>query len=197
MPGRNDFAIIRARLFADERTHAAARLYVAAGLAAEPTAVAAVVGHIAALGVWAIRETDDGVLPGTGSIPLAGTAFLSMGDASKAVTALADAGFLKSGTSCGSVYLAGFRDAYGSLMRERETARKRAAARRRFGERSPNVRRRFADGSTQPYRTKDGTTVGRKGAELAKARIVARPETIRKVIEEAKAATSGRKQVGG
>lgn len=64
MPGRQDFAIIRSRFFADGRLHTAAELYVKVGIAAQETAVAAVVGHIAMLGAWAVVNTDDGVLRG-------------------------------------------------------------------------------------------------------------------------------------
>lgn len=188
MPGREDFAIVRARLFADQRAHTAAAAYVAAGLAAEPTALAAVVGHVAALGLHAIRETDDGVLGGDGSIALAGVAYTCISDSRCACAALRDAGLLR--PTEGGVYVVGFRDAYGQLIRGREAARERARRNRR----SPNVRRTFADRSGLPDRTKYGPTVsGHPTSDGAETRQPASPETIRRVIDDARTKLGGRR----
>ena len=121
MPGREDFAIIRARFLADARLHRAADLYVAAGLAVSDTAIPTVIGHVAMIGLWAVRETDAGILPSDGAAALC-VAFMQNGAVTKqALAALLDAGLLRKEPN--GVYLVGFRDCYAPIIAKRENAR--------------------------------------------------------------------------
>lgn len=125
MPGRNDFAIIRARLLADDRAHKAADLYVKAGIAAAPTALAAVVGHIAELGLWASRETDDGILPDDG-IGVVSVATMSPRDVARVIVrSLTRANLLRPVES--GVYVCGFAECYSVLFNKRNRDRANAA----------------------------------------------------------------------
>jgi len=132
MPGREDFSIIRARLFADPRAHEAALAYLDAGIAAEATALAAVVGHVAMLGLWASRETDDGVLPGDGRAAFAAATLSSGRPADIPIRCLVGAGLLRAADG-GGLYLVGFRDCYEDLLRRRARDRNRKAEARSVG----------------------------------------------------------------
>lgn len=128
MAGREDFAIIKARALHDARILAAADLYVARKIAREPTAHAAVVGHIAMLGLWASRETDDGIVPGDGVAVVAAATLCGRAMARKIVGCLAHPDVdLVTDAGDGNLRLRGFDDAYAPLIRKRQSARQRAA----------------------------------------------------------------------
>lgn len=125
MPGYSDFAKIRARLFADARAHRAAALLVKRGQAREPTALLAVVGAVAALAIWATRETDNGVLPGDGVAVGAAAMQLPHATAGVVVAVLREAKLLRA--KHGGLYLVGFVECYGPMMRKRRRDRLRLA----------------------------------------------------------------------
>jgi len=125
MPGRDDFAIVRAGLLTDARAHAAAELYIQAGLATEHTALAAVVGHVAMLALWASRDTYDGVLPCDGMIAASAALFAPRATAKTIVESLTTAGQLRK--SRRGLYLVGFRDCYSAIRNKREVDRLRKA----------------------------------------------------------------------
>lgn len=164
MPGREDFAIIRARFLADARLHRAADLYVGAGLAVQETALPTVVGHVAMIGLWAVRETDCGILPGDGSAALA-VAFMRETTWCKSVAnCLLDAGLLRKEPN--GIYLVGFRDCYAPIIAKRENARaynrrKREKSEKRKGKRkrSDNVGSTsgLAPGNVTAHRTGSST----------------------------------------
>lgn len=121
MPGREDFAKVQSALLTDPRAHRAADLYVGAGLAVPSTALATVVGHLAMVGVWAVRETDNGILPGDGTACLSASLMLDKHGGALAKTALLAAGMLREEPT--GLYLVGFRDCYASIIRKRENAK--------------------------------------------------------------------------
>ncbi len=128
MPIRDDFGIIRARLLTDPRTHEAADLYVKAGLALPATALAAVVGHVVQLSIFAIRDADDGLLRGDGIPALCAALFCDRTTAAGFRCALSTAGLLRE-TQEGT-YIVGFSDTYkGLLERRRRDAERRSQAR--------------------------------------------------------------------
>ena len=124
MPGREDYAKISSNLLSDDRAHDAAELYVKHGIATEETALAAVVGHVAMLGLWALRETDNGVLPGDGmralrfAIPAPNSVLKVIRDALKESKLLRNAG--RNG-----LYVVGFRSTYESVITRRKKDRRR------------------------------------------------------------------------
>lgn len=128
MPGRDDFAIIRARLLADPRARSAARAYVALGLAVKETSLGTIVGHVACLGVWASRETDDGVLPGDGVAAFIAATYVQDEAAERCVAALVESGLLR--PSEGGYYVTGFLDCYRAILAKREADRARIAKKR-------------------------------------------------------------------
>lgn len=121
MPGREDFAIIRARLLSDPRAHQAATLYIERGIALEATALAAVVGHVAMLGLFASRETDDGVLPGDATIVLRMSAGCPSDVARTSADILRTVGMTRpADTDHGpGTYLCGFSDCYQPIVEKR------------------------------------------------------------------------------
>lgn len=154
MAGREDFAIVRARLLADPRTHKAAQLYIAEGLAVPATALATVVGHVAMLGIWATRETDDGTLGLEPEIPVGIACLVPATDpltAKYIVHHLTTAGLLKRKGRKG-LYVAGFADCYEPLIRRRERNRENAAAARQRA-RVADVASDVSDHRTGPDRT--------------------------------------------
>lgn len=118
MAGRDDFGILRSSLFTDDRARAAAELYAARGLAVEDTALATVAGHIGMLGLWAMRETDDGVLPKDGLAVVEDVTRTSRGRARVILQTLTDAGLLRQSGS--GIYLVGFKDCYESIIERRD-----------------------------------------------------------------------------
>lgn len=142
MPGSNDFAIVRARLLADDRAHRAAELYVEAGIAVAATALAAVIGHVAEIGLWAVRETDDGVLPGDGVTAIAVATMSTRNVAQAVVTALTQRDLLRVRED--GVYVAGFSDCYEPLLRKRRNDAARRAQ-ERAGKRDAASARRRSD----------------------------------------------------
>jgi len=179
MPGREDFAIIRARLMADDRACAAADLYVEDGLAVELTALSTVVGHIAQLGLWAVRETDDGVLPGSGVGIVAAATATPRSAAKRIIDALMSAGLLRdvarTSDGQGGIYLVGFQDCYEAIIRKRKVDAERKAQ-ARLGSKSSGRRSDVARTSggrpsdvprmserTVPYRTGTDLSAGARG----------------------------------
>lgn len=125
MPGREDFAIIRSGLLTDERAHAVAAEYVRRRWAKEPYALATVVGHVAMLGLWASRETEDGILPGDG-VTAAWAALMQPRDEVRAILeVLTTHGMIRDVD--GGRYLVGFRDCYAPLLQRRAKNRENAA----------------------------------------------------------------------
>lgn len=118
MAGRDDFGIIRSGLLTDARARNAAELYAQRGLAVEDTALATVCGHIGILGLWAMRETDDGVLPGDGLAVVEDVTRTSRGRARVILQTLLDAELLR--PVDGGVYLVGFKSCYDSIIDRRE-----------------------------------------------------------------------------
>jgi hypothetical protein len=145
MAGREDFGVLRSSFLTDARALRAADLYAAAELAHEDAALAMVAGHVAMLGLWAMRETDDGVLPGDG-VSVARVATLMPTSLCRQVMAyLTEAGLLRPVEA--GVYLVGFRDCYGSILDRREANREanrlaRAEAAKARAERAEKVRAR-------------------------------------------------------
>jgi len=167
MPGRDDFAIIRARLLADDRAHRAAELYVEAGIAVAATALATVVGHVAEIGLWASRETDDGVLPGDGVTAVAVATMSARTVAQTAVTALMQCDLLRA--QDGGVYVAGFADCYWPMIQKRRSDAERKAqerAQKRDGEsaRRPTDVRRTSKGRRRDSDGRPCDTDGRPNA---------------------------------
>src|SRR3990167_8100101 len=66
MPGRNDYGMLPAKALTDPRVLRAAELYVQHRIAREATAVLAVGATMGYLGLWASRESDNGIVPGDG-----------------------------------------------------------------------------------------------------------------------------------
>ncbi len=128
MAGRNDFGILRAAFMADTRAHTAAGLFVDRGLAVETTGLATVSGVVVQLGLWAMRETDDGVLPGDGVAAAQVATLLPRAACKAALDALGDAGLVR--PKSGGIYLVGFRDCYEPILDTRETNRLKARAKR-------------------------------------------------------------------
>lgn len=133
MAGRNDFAIIRSEALGNEHVCELADALVAAELVTEQAAISAALGVVAQLGLWAYRETDDGILTRRGvSRALASTGRLldvcwtssvlrTIDDRTKAVR--------------------GFDDCYGDYVRrrKRDAERKRVARRTRKSGRPSDV----------------------------------------------------------
>lgn len=173
MPGREDFAIIRARFMSDERAHTAAMLYVERGIAHHVTALASVVGHIAMLGVLASRDTDDGVLSAT-QIAVATMSIGCPPDVRRTmVQCLQDAGLLREDRD-GSFYLVGFKDCYADLLRrrKRDAKRKRES---RDPERKPR-KRTASNGRPAEVRATSGGT----GPDRSSLREEEREESVRR-----------------
>lgn len=153
MPGRNDFAIIRSEALGNEKIDAFADALIAEGLADESTALPAALGVVAMLGIWAYRETDDGVM----SITEIRRAILSRG---RLLNVLRTSQLLRE-QSDGRYYLVGFEDCYGSYVKARKEARDRMREYRasKKGAGSKNVRRTSPERSTTQDRTGQDTTV--------------------------------------
>lgn len=128
MAGRNDFGIVRSGFYFDPRTLAAAELCVLRGYAQEPFAVSLVAGLVSQLGLWAMRETDDGVLAGDGVAVVRHATSLPAALCRDVVAVLREAGLLRDVE--GGVYLVGFRDCYAPILDHRETNRSKAKRRR-------------------------------------------------------------------
>lgn len=124
MPGRRDFGILRSEFMSDTRAHTAAALFVERGLAVEGFGLATVSGVVVQLGLWAMRETDDGVLPGDGAIAAQVATMMSRAACRSAVDALTEAGLLRA--RGGGLYLAGFRDCYEPIIDTRQLNRAKA-----------------------------------------------------------------------
>lgn len=131
MPGRDDFAIVRSSLLTDERTHRAAEEYVKRKWATPDTAVPLVVGHVALIGLWTSRETDNGVLPGTGTIPVMAALMTSRTHATAVIEILRSVGLLRDVE--GGVYACGWSDCYAPIIERRERDRVRKAKDRSSG----------------------------------------------------------------
>jgi hypothetical protein len=165
MPGRDDFAIIRARLLADERAHKAAALYVERGLAVEATALATIVGHVACFAVWATRETDKGILPGDGVAAASVALMVPPSTARLVVDALREAQLLR-GLDVGT-YLVGFRDCYSALFNKRKADRHRLAQARRSKRLASKKGRRDQDATSS--RRRAGVAPGSRTTAAAAA----------------------------
>jgi hypothetical protein len=129
MPGRRDYSIIWARAITDARILRAAELYAEARIAKEDTAHAAVLGHVAMLGLWCSRETDDGSLPGNG-IAAVRAATMSTPRIARAILDVMthpEVDLITRGPEPEpSLRLRGVREAYEPLFKKREGNRSRA-----------------------------------------------------------------------
>lgn len=123
MPGRRDFGILRSSFFSDARALRAATLYVERGLAVAPHGFATVSGHVVLFGLWAMRETDDGVLPEDGIAAAYDALRLSPEDCTKVIAALVDAKLLRRVPD--GLYLVGFEDCYSQVLGKRRRDRDR------------------------------------------------------------------------
>lgn len=125
MPGSDHFGKLCSSLLTDQRSHRAADLYVAHGIAVADTALATVCGHVAMLGLWAMRETDDGILPGDG-LPSIQTSCVTSRVTSRLIaSALTDSGLLRHSSSPPGLYVSGFRDCYQGALARRASNRVR------------------------------------------------------------------------
>lgn len=163
MPGRRDYSIILARAVTDARILRAAELYVEAGIAHEDTAHAAVLGHIAMLGVWASRESDTGELPGDG-VAVVRASTITTPKVARAILAALSAPDVdlvtRDGNATGPLRLRGFAEAYAPLLVKREGNRVRSERwRNKQQRREPDVTRdvtrtqRVECGTRGPERT--------------------------------------------
>lgn len=138
MPGRDDFGKIQSKLLSDERAHRAAAAYHAQFGIPEDLAFAAVVGHVAMLAVYVARQTDDGVLEGSGHSAFRAAAMAPASIARVAVEILREVGLLRTVES--GTYVCGFAECYGKLVKKRAEAKARM-----FAARSANVPRTCAE----------------------------------------------------
>lgn len=119
MAGRQDYGVLRSEFLTDARALAAAEAYTSLGLAREEVAFATVCGHIVQLGLWAMRETDDGVLPGDAVAVVRQATLMPASMCRTIIDTLRTAGLLRDVE--GGVYLVGFNDCYDSILDRRET----------------------------------------------------------------------------
>lgn len=120
MAGRNDFGILRSSFLTDHRAHRTATLFAERGLATPDHSFAAVCGYVVMLGLWAMKETDDGVLPGDGIRATLMASAVPVEAARQVVQAFLDGGLLRPTPDAG-LYLVGWRDCYDPI-RERRAA---------------------------------------------------------------------------
>ena len=166
MPGRRDYSIVWARAITDARVLRAAELYQEHRLARAETAHAAVLGHLAVMGLWCSRETDDGSLPGDGIAAIRAATMSSPTVAKKILEILSapDVDLLTreplgGGEPGPSLRLRGVQEAYYPLLAKREGNRARAAKWRegkkvtRDVTRTDSVMSRPQCGTTGPDRT--------------------------------------------
>lgn len=128
MAGREDFGILRSQVLTDMRIHAAAAALVDKKLAVEATSFSTICGYIGLLGLWAMKETDDGVLPGDGILPVQLATTASRSVAQEIVKVLIGASLLR--PVDGGLYLAGFDDCYKPIISRREANREAKALER-------------------------------------------------------------------
>lgn len=125
MAGRNDYGVLHSEFLADDRAHRAAELYVERFGVPEAFALAAVVGHHTELGLWAMRETDDGVLQGDGVAALHVATLMPRSACRPVVDVLVEVGLL---VRCDAgVAIVGFQAAYASVLGRRAQNRDAAA----------------------------------------------------------------------
>lgn len=132
---RKDFAVVYSRAFKDARVFSAS-----ANLPAEELRHLTVIGTIAAMSCFLIRDGESGILEGDGIGPTMMALGCGYGTAKTTVEALQKAGLLEAVD--GGLYLKGFAEAYAVLFRERAKARENfakglAKVRGTFGESSP------------------------------------------------------------
>lgn len=138
MPGRDDYGALRSSALTDPRFHSAADAYVKAGLSHDDVAIATVCGHVAMLGLWCMRETDDGVLPGDGVWAFHQATFVPRSECPRILGILRVAGLLKD-TPRG-LYVTGFNDCYASIIRRRTENRELAREKRKArGKKTPKL----------------------------------------------------------
>lgn len=130
MPGRKDFGILRSSFYADDRAQDAAEKYAALGFASSDFAFAAVAGHVVQLGLWAMRETDDGVLPGDGVAAFHDATRMPRTACRDAIAALTESGLLRPVDD--GLYLVGFVECYEPIVGRRiEQAKRKREQRER------------------------------------------------------------------
>lgn len=125
MPGRRDYGSLANKALTDQRFKAVATL-----LRKDPKLLAALAvvtarGIMPHLGLWALRETDDGVLPGDGVEAVRFALGIDEADAEKVVKALRHPLSRLMKGAKGGLYLAGFRDLYGPVVKARDKNRER------------------------------------------------------------------------
>lgn len=137
MPGRRDWGALTSQALTDRRFRILAqRLREDPALLAELALVTAR-GLAPHLGLWAVRETDDGILPDDGVEAIQYATGLPTNTAEKVVQLLQEpaVGLLR--PVAGGLYLAGFLDTYEPLVRARAQAKARVAKARGKGPPDP------------------------------------------------------------
>ena len=117
MAGRNDFGILRSDFLTDPRADRAAELYTERLGVPEDLALATVSGHITILGIWAMRDSNAGILPGDGLAVVRDVTRTSRSRARDVMNILLEVGLLRAVE--GGVYLVGFRDCYEPILERR------------------------------------------------------------------------------
>lgn len=153
MAGREDFGILRSGFLTDDRAGLAADLYTAKGLAREDMALATVCGHIVQLGLWAMRETDDGVIPGDGVAAIHQATMMPRSACRTVIELLLEAKLLR--TEKGGLYLVGFVDCYASILNQRAANREYARNNRKTA--PPKVETEPKNSTSAPRRTDVGS----------------------------------------
>lgn len=172
MAGRNDYGVLHSDFLSDARVHRAAELYVERLGVPEALSLAAVVGHHGMLGLWAMRETDDGVLPGDGVAALQ-VATLMPRSVCRQVVEVLEAAELLVRRDAG-LELARFVQDYASVLGRRAQNRAAAAVARaeadarRAGRRPPAKapRPRARAGAVAPKRDPDEAVLREHGTRL-------------------------------
>lgn len=156
MAGRNDFGVLRTEFLADARAHRAAELWTERLGVPEDLALSSVIGTWVSVGVWAMRETDAGTLPGDGVAAVHAATLMPRSVCRTAVSILTDVGLLA--PSPGGLAIAEFAAWYRPILARRAQNRESAAAARAAARKPIRSQRRkkARNGAKQPQRQRDG-----------------------------------------
>lgn len=154
MPAPKHFGVVMAQAITDPRVIRAAKMYEERRLAKPHFAHAAVLGHLAMIGLWCHRDNDDGFLPGDGVVAVCAALVVGTDLAKTIIGILShpEVDLLTtspegasqtptdpSSTPCQTLVdpsspprrrIRGFRDAYAPLLKKRDGNRDRQARRR-------------------------------------------------------------------